>query len=152
MATLYGVNADKRLVDVPSTKIDSSDQGGRMRVAYDSYTVSSNLSSADVIKLGKIPAGARVYETVIACSAGLGASVDGDLGHSAGPDGTEAADDDAFGAAIDLNVTTVTKSMDPTDAGYAKQFSEDVDVELLLNDAVTASSQVIHCWIMYALD
>ena len=60
MATVYGANATKRDVDVPSQKLDVTEQHGRLRRAYDSITLSAELTAGDLINFMKLPAGAKI--------------------------------------------------------------------------------------------
>lgn len=64
-ATVYGANATKRDNSTPSAKIDNNQDKGRLRILYDSYTPSAELTSGDKIRMMKIPKGAKVYEAIL---------------------------------------------------------------------------------------
>jgi len=54
MATFNGVNSTKRDVTVPSVKINVNENHGRIRRAYDSYTLLAEASVADIIQMMKL--------------------------------------------------------------------------------------------------
>lgn len=66
MATIYGVNATKRLVNVPSDKLKANAQGGVLRIAYDEYAIAADRASGDILVLGRLPAGAKVVGVQLA--------------------------------------------------------------------------------------
>ncbi len=152
MATLFGDNSTKRTQNVPAEKVKVKEEHGRIRVAYDEITFSAALSSADVIVLAKIPKGAKVYDVVVSVDTVMGGSVDADIGWGAGVNGDEAADPNGFGSAVDLN-TLVPQKMEGDDPGYAKEFDDEVEIQILMNDAVAgASGIVMRCYALYAID
>ena len=148
MATLYGENADKILVDVPSQNIPSSDNG-RKRSLYDKFSLSADLSAADVILMGsKIPAGARVLDAKIKFDA-LGAGTL-DVGWQASAEGNEAADPDGLidGAAV----TSAGSVRADAEAGVMKKFSEAVQPIVTVATDNSATSGDIEIYIDYVLD
>lgn len=64
-ATYYGSNATLSQVNVPSTKVDSAEGGGKLYIAYDEYlhpaTASAFLRGGDVLYAMKLPKGAKIY-------------------------------------------------------------------------------------------
>lgn len=155
MATLYGVNADKILVDNPSAKVSVGDLGGRMRALYDTYELTGDLSASDVIKMGGlIPEGARVHEVILAFD-DLGTTGALDVGWEASADGGEAADVDGFIDGADVNsAADVVKMSDNLafGAGQFKEFSEAVQPIVTVATDTDATSGTISVAIYYTID
>jgi hypothetical protein len=153
MATNYGENADKRLVDVPSNKIDSSDAGGRVRMIYDKFTLTAALAQNDTIVVGSmIPAGARVLDAKLVYDQLDAAGGTADLGWQASSDGGEAADPNGLIDGADVTSAGVTKAA--AEAGIGKKFTESVQPEILAEAAGgwDQTSGDIECFIWYSLD
>lgn len=154
MATVYGVNADKILVDNPSNKASVGDQGGRMRVIYDTYEATGALSLNDVIVMGGlIPEGARIHEVVLAHD-DLGTTGTLDVGWQASADGGEAADADGFIDGADVATAADTVKMTdnlPFAAGLFKDFSEPVQPAITVSTATDAAG-TISLAIYYSVD
>lgn len=140
MATVYGANATKRDNTVPSQKIPAGEVRGIKRIAYDSYAAAGALTSGDIIKLMKIPAGARVLHAEVVAD-DLGTTGTAKLGWAAGSSGAEAADDDGLVASIDLNAAAARTAM-ALEAGKFKEFSEEVQVQLVLTANTTAAGNI----------
>ncbi len=153
MATLYGVNATKRDVTTPSVKINVNNQGGRVRHAYDSYTLLAEAAIGDIIKLMKLPAGAKLIDArLIAPSDGL--TGQWDLGWAAyGSEVTDqngifggAAEGDTGGGAVDSKLLGVAP-------GYNKEFNAEVQLQLEAIEATTGSTgDEIQVEVSYVLD
>lgn len=159
MATLYGSNAAKYLNTTPSEKVDVNQQHGRMRVSYDEHTFDGNPSSGDVIKMGRIPKGAKVYNVILVVHAALdAASTDMDLGWNGGVNGDETADEDGFFTAVDSATGALVKQLLPdaatsVPAGYGKEFADDVDIELSFDAAPDgADGDKVSVEVHYVLD
>lgn len=152
MSILYGLNAQKRLVDEPSQKIEVNEQGGRMRVAYDEIEVSANLAIDDELLLGKIPAGAKVYDVKVNIPTAFGTTGAADIGWKASAEGGEAEDRDGFIAAQALTSAGAASAQDGNPAGLYKKFSEAVDVMAKLTAATDGAAGKLQVVIMYALD
>lgn len=153
MATLYGVNADKILVDVPSAKPGVGEQGGNLRVIYDTYELTADMSANDVILMGgKLPAGARVHDVHLFFDA-LGAGTL-DVGWQASVDGGESADADGFinGAAVTSQGHESMQEDHFAEAGMFKSFSEAVQPAITVATDTSASSGTISLAIWYTLD
>lgn len=148
MATLYGENADKLLVDNPSQKAGNGDVNGRIRQMYDKFSLSADLSAADVIIMGDlIPAGARILDAKLKFDA-LGAG-NLDLGWQASADAGEAADQDGLidGAAV----TSAGRADMASEAGFMKKFSEPVQPVVTVDVDTTATSGDIEIMIEYVV-
>lgn len=151
MATVYGTYATKRDNTVPAEKLETQVDGGRIRVSYDSYSCSAVLALNDVIKLGKLPAGARVVGFWLK-SADLGTAGKLDLGWEA--NGVDAVDVDGFLAAVDVNAAAVTKdqSSQANMPGLGKKFGAETQIIVTANEATTATSGTIEVCIQYVID
>lgn len=143
MATLYSDQYADAYNDVPSHKLAKGDVNGPVRSMVMEYTLTSSVPAAsDVIKMGKIPKGARLLEAVLKHPdvGGLGAIK---IGWSASSDAVEAADDDGIMAAVDLDTAADVQNMSgnaASPAGLGKRFEAEVDVEITINDDWTATS------------
>ena len=74
MATYNATDFAKNEVTQPMKMSDAHSKGGRMRVLHDSYTQSGTGAVSSVIRFGRIPGGARVWEATMSSSATLHAS------------------------------------------------------------------------------
>ena len=111
MANFYGLNATKRDNTVPSVKIASQEDRGRMRVLYDKYTFTAIITTADVLKMMKIPKGAKVHEVTIK-SADLGTTGILNVGWEASAEsGAEIADPNGFFSVLDVKAAPVYTSL-----------------------------------------
>ena len=72
MATVNGVESAK-LNGTPQQMSDVTNLGGRLRVSYDTYEITSALSAGDVINLGYLPEGARIYKARFKTDTSFGA-------------------------------------------------------------------------------
>lgn len=122
MATFYGTQATKPVSQPAQLKAQGSEQAG-IKVAYDEFTNAAAKSQNDVIKLMKLPAGARVLDCVVRISAALdaaGGTVD--IGWEA--NAVDAADDDGLMANVDVTAAAVFSMCDDqgTRPGVHKQF------------------------------
>lgn len=158
MSTLYGSNYKKAFVDFPPQKMGVGEHNGRVKVSYDEFDIAvegSGVTPAlnDVLKLSKIPAGARVIEACVAHD-DLGATGTAKIGWEASESGDIAADDDGFLPSIDLNsaANVVLMSSEANVAGQFKKFNEEVQVSLTFTAACTAVTGKIKCAIYYILD
>lgn len=143
------------------SKAPIGDLGGRLRVIKFDYTPATDiLAIGDIIKLCKLPKGAKVLDanfsgpswgTVGIFDWGYAASAELDSAGSA----VEAADDDAFStaAAIDLGGQAAVYRMVGGDAAYLKEFAAEVDVQLVMTEASdSASGDAIKGHIVYVID
>lgn len=150
MATFNGSNATKRY-SAPSEKVAVKEQGGRMRAAYDKLdsSVTGALLANDVVRMGVIPKGAKVYDAYADVTNSFTTGV-ANIGWAAGAAGTEAADADGFFAAVDL--TTAARLRMPFGAaGLYKEFAEEVDVQMTITTGAS-NDGVAHVTVVYALD
>lgn len=152
MATNYGVGHTK-LVASPREYLTPDNLHGRMRIAYDKFTLTADLALNDVIKMGKLPKGARVVGYWLKSDDLSAASGTLDLGYAASSDGVEAADDNAFLAAVDVTSATTKGHTDQANmVGLGKKFSAEVDIEVKVHADTDATSGSIETCIMYVVD
>jgi hypothetical protein len=153
MATNYGVNADLILVDNPSQKPGVGEQGGVMKVIYDTFELTADLAAADTIEMGGlIPAGARIMDVHLFHDA-LGAGTL-DVGWKASADGVEAAVVDGFvdGAAVTSQGHASLQEDHFAEAGMFKKFAAPVQPVVTVATDTSATSGTISLAIFYVLD
>lgn len=156
MATLYGNQYQDAFVDVPSNKVKGKDLGGELKRMYFDYTVTAAPTAGDIIKLGKLPAGARVHNAGLQFP-DLGTAGILNLGWAAGANGLEAADADGLLVSVDVNTAADAVSMQiqmeagGANAGYMKEFSEEVEVQIDVATAWTVSAGTIKGFIEYTV-
>lgn len=146
--TVYGVGAAAVLAE-PKSMLDVSLNYGKIRYISDQYTIpaADQLGTSAAVNMFKMPKGARVLEMFFTAPSD-GTTGQYDIGWLAsdakGPDGVvlEAADPDGFyaGAAADTGAGALARlAMAATAAGYRKKFAAEVQVQLDVIEATTAS-------------
>lgn len=154
MATLYGDQYQDAFVDKPSTKIAPGDVNGVPKFMYFSYTVTAAPSNGDVIKLGKLPKGAKVKNAVMQFP-DLGTAGVLNLGWAAGSNGLETADADGLLVSVDVATAADAVSMQTqmeasgANAGFLKEFADDVEVQIDVATAWTAVAGTIKGYVEY---
>lgn len=154
MATLYGDQYSDAYVEKPSTKWSNGDFNGGLKFNYFEYTITAAPTNADIIKVCKIPKGARVMGAGLKFT-DLGTAGTLELGYAADADAVETADDNAFLASVDVNTAGDFVTMDQqqeaggTLAGHLKKFSAECDVQILVTAAWTVTSGTIKGYIAY---
>jgi hypothetical protein len=153
MATLNGVNSALINAD-PSSKAAIGDQGGRIRLLKDLFSLSGDLAVNDIIKMGgKLPKGAKIVEAVLSWSA-LGAGTL-DVGWAAGAGALEAADADGIfdGLAVTAaGAANLASSSHFANPGYLKDFVEEVQLQVLVATDTTALTGDIELVVMYVVE
>lgn len=153
MTVYYGVNANKILVDNPSKKVGVGEQGGRLRVIYDTFELSEDFDADDTIEMGGlIPAGARVIDVHLFHDA-LGAGTL-DVGWKASADAAESASADGFinGAAVTSQGHASLQEDHFAEAGMFKKFAAPVQPIVKVATDTSATEGTIGLAIMYVLD
>ncbi len=146
MATTYGDQYSDAYVEKPSTKILPGDVNSPVKFLYYSVTVAA-LAANDVIKIAKLPKGARVKQVSLTAS-DLGTTGTLAIGKTAGTNALETADDDAFLTAVDVLTASDTNSMQQqmeaggANAGYLAELLDEVDVEIKAATATTAAGTI----------
>lgn len=154
MATKYGTNATNLAASVPSFA-GVGEQGGRVRVIYDKYTLTADLASGDVIYMGgKLPANARVIEVMLKF-ADLDASGGTlDVGWLASDDAVESQTLEGFISNADCTSADVilASQNQAAPSGIMKKFSSAVQVVVSTDGDTDATSGDIELAIMYVID
>lgn len=157
MAALYGANATKRDVNVPSEKIEVSEQHGRVRRAYDSYTVTaSEITSGDTIDMMKLPAGAKIVNARIIAPVDGGGTPAGILNIGWTDNGVDGADADGLfvGASqVDFGAGAIDNKLLGTSPAYNKKFSAETLIQMVSTETSAGSSgNVIELEVFYVVD
>jgi len=155
MATLYGVNATLRDVNVPAEKIETKMDFGRLRVSYDEITLAAELTAADVIKCMKLPKGAKMYDAHLQSPQLGSAGGSGELDFGFEANGSDAADPNAFLSAVEVGsaAANVRMSDDLTLAGNSFEFAEETQLIITANETTDAGiGDKIKVWVYYSLD
>jgi len=123
MANVYGTQQTKAN-SVPMKMCDAHSMGGRMRVLSDSYVIpaAGSVAVGDVLTIGELPKGARVWEAHLGVSASTG-TAKLELGTIVTSGGVTTTDPDAllgdvvhssnFNRSIESGQTAATASVVP---------------------------------------
>jgi len=146
MSTLYGRNYDEVYND--NGEVSPGEYNGHKKVMFEDYTFAAEASSADILKLGKLPKGARVRSCTLK-SPDLRGTGTIDVGTQA--NGTESADQDGFIAAADASGQAVQQAGSGANIGV--KFSAETVVQAYFNGATgSATGKTIKVWIEYIVD
>lgn len=156
MATLYGDQYQDAYVDKPSTKIRKGDVSGDVKFMYFTYTITAAPTNGDVVKLGKLPAGARVVDALLQFP-DLGTAGAVNLGWNGGTNSLETADADSLLVNVDVNTARDGASMKQqmeaggANAGFLYELLDEVDVQIDVATAWTVTSGTIKGYIQYVV-
>jgi len=155
MATVYGVEATKAYNSEPATKISQGKFAGQLHVIMDSYSLSADLASGDVIRMGgKIPAGAKILNVEVKFPDLDASGGTLDVGWLASSDAVEAADADGFMANLDVTsagfaaLASATHFANP---GYLKEFAAECQAAITVDGDTDATSGTIYMNIWYVV-
>ena len=142
MANFYSDNA-QLIEDVPSTKSKANETHGSLRVIYDEITFAAELTTSDVLKMMKIPAGAKIYDVEINCP-DLGTTGTFDIGWAASADGGEVADPNGLYAALVMSGAGGIDRQKYVNSvgGFNKEFSEEVEVQIVASTSTDVATGV----------
>lgn len=155
--TYYGVNADITQVDNPPGKIPAREQHGGLRVAYDEFTPTANLTGLDTIIMQKLPKGAKVYD-VILLSDELGAvAAQGGLsvGVTANGSGIQTANTQLFASNQEVGGADLEFRMsnDQTIAGNGTTLLAETQVVITPHQTTdSAVGKKIRLWVYYSTE
>lgn len=127
MATLYTDNFNDAFNVEPFTALDNDINGAKLCRFYGEYTLLAELADGDLIKLFRLPAGARLVGMRIVAPAATSGVFD--IGWSASELGGEVADPNGIASGLDVS-SAVDASMSWSIAGHNKEFSESVDIQI----------------------
>lgn len=149
MATLYSNQFNNAYVAEPISKLQPKEYNGQVRRIFADVTLSSEITTADVLKICKLPANAVIIEARIVAPGGSAGTLA--LGWAAGAD-SEAADADGIIAGLS-GAAAIDSSMGWSDAAFNKRFSESVDVELSASvNTAGFSGDLIQVELRYIVD
>lgn len=156
-ATKYGAQYTNQFVTVPPTKVDPNVAGGKLGHCYDTYTFTADLASGDVIKLCKLPAGARVLALTLGWDDLDASGGTVDVGWAASSDAVVSASAEGF--LKDIGVTLPGSSSigsiggvggGVNAAGLGKEFASPVDVQVAIDGDTDVSSGGLQLNVIYA--
>lgn len=158
LTTVSGVNYAKE-VSVPPVALAAQQSYGRVRYAYDEYTVDAadEFGTSGLIKLMKIPKGARLIDARVVCPA-TGATGIFDIGWAAsaelsGGSAVEAADADGIFVGIDPGAAAVDAKMAGTVNGFNRTFAAEVQVQADCTEATAdMGTLTLKLGIFYVVD
>lgn len=143
MATLYSSQYQSAYVNVPADKLPIGDYNGRVRMLKFDHTFAADVNAiADIVKLGKLPKGAKVIGGRLYCPS-LGTTGIFHWGFAADAGAVETADPDAFGVSLDAGGQAVDSTMAGTVGGFLKEFAAEVDVQLAFTEASDDAADVV---------
>jgi len=155
MATLFGVEATKILNQQPTEPVDVGTIGGVMRMHYDKFNLSADLSTNDIIKMNDLlPKGARVIDAMVKYSDLDASGGTIDFGWAVSSVSGEAADENGFIEAADVTSADTIKASDnqANAAGIGKKFTESVQPQIKIEGDTDATSGSIETFIWYVMD
>jgi hypothetical protein len=134
------------------TGADVTDLGGRVRLSYDVFRASGNLSDGDIIIMGKLPQGARVVDYVLK-HGDFGATGTCTVGWLPSEDGLEAGDSDGLFTSVDLHTAAAIQlaSGSLTVPGLFRKFQSGVELAISLTADTTAAADM-ELVVLYTID
>jgi len=156
MANVYGT-LQTNINSVPMKMGDAHSMGGRMRVLSDSYVIpaAGSVAIGDVLTIGVLPKGARVWEAHLGVSASTG-SAKLELGTIVTSGGVTTTDPDAllgdvvhssnFNRSIESGQTATTASVVPL------SYPDGATIIVTNSVAKWTSGVTITCTIKYTID
>jgi len=150
MATKYGINATKRAVTQPPERPEQGQVKADVLFAYDKYTLSSDLAAADVIKMMKLPEGARIIDAILVCD-DLDAS-GGTLDVGWESNGSDAADADGMFANVDVTSASVTRMSAAVVPGVFQKFAAETQISITVDGDTDATSGDIELGVWFVID
>jgi hypothetical protein len=158
MATLKSDVYAIQNADSPPTKGTPGSIGGRIRSLYFEVAGAAVIATSDFVKLCKIPAGARIVDWKIFVP-DVGSTGTAKIGYAASAKldsagvAIEAADDDAFSAAVAYTTTggAITVPL-VADVGLFKKFNAEVDVQMVFTVATDVGAVTIKGHFEYVID
>jgi hypothetical protein len=149
MATVYTSEYNNAYVVEPSVKNDVTKWHGRVRVIKADITFAAELGVSDVIKIAKLPKGARVLDARVVAPVdaasgiyNIGWEANGDI--IADPDGLfVGASECDFGAAA-LNAKLLG-----TSPGFGKKFEAETVISATVTEVSTDATGKVHQFVLF---
>lgn len=151
MASIYGVNATKAFVNVPSDKVDVTDWGAKVRHVYDTYVVTAAPSAGDKLYMGKLPKGAKVIGARLV-TPDLGTVGVLNVGYEYINSADGSAVTNAFFASVDVHTSALNSTMAGTEAGYMYELAGEAYLVVNITTAWDATSGTIKLSVSYVLE
>lgn len=149
MSTFYGSNATLRDNSVPAQKIPAQDVCGRLRVAYDEIVLAGAVTTSDVIKMMKLPNGARIIDAILS-STDLGSTGTLNVGWEA--NGVDSAQASGIFSAVDVNTAaTSVRSSSTQSSNQSKKFGAETQISIV-PAANTTAAGTVKLAVFYTLD
>ena len=158
MATVYGANFTKFDQNVPREQVNVAEHGARLRIQYDTYEASS-AGAATVIKMARMPKGARVWQIILVTD-DLSGSGTLQVGDSSDPNRfiTESICGDANKVhymhpkahASDGNVTLLGAVSGTGIDGFGYAYTAETDI--IITTATAAVTGTINLAVFYSVD
>ena len=156
MADVYGVQQTKAN-SIPMKMGDAHSMGGRMRILSDTYTVpASGAAVGDVIVIGDLPKGARIWDAHLGVSAAVGTGPTALGTRVTDSTGTTTTDHDAilaeashnanFNRKIESGQTAATASVVPL------SYPDGATIIVTNKTTVWTAGRVWTCTIWYTID
>ncbi len=131
-------------------KLGNGDFNGRVKSCFAEFVMAAALTGGDIVKLFKIPAGARVIEAVVLAPAN-GGNGEVDLGWLA--NGVDSADANGFiDAIMDTSAELLKSSTQVNTDGLYKVFGAETDVVLTCNTTTDATTGTFKVQLTYVLE
>lgn len=157
MATIYSKQYAGAYVNKPMEQIKPGDISGDVRFAYFEHTITAAPTNGDVLKLCKLPKGAKLKAFRIV-GPDLGTAGVLNLGWAASAElvpGTatpvEAASANGIIAALDVKDAAFDGNMAATAAGFLKEFAAEVDLQADIATAWTVTAGTIKGYVEYVV-
>jgi len=149
MSSYYGKNATKRDVVIPSQKLNTNENGGRVRRMYDSIVLTAELAISDTVAMMKLPMGAKIIGAKFVAPVATGGGPAGkvEVGYEGDTDALFADTECDFGAgAIDAD-------MSGSAAAYNAEMAKEMLVFLTCTEASLISvGATLELEVLYVLD
>ena len=152
MATNYATNATKRANQTIHQLAESGEENSPKLVKYDVFTLTADLSVADIIRYMIIPDGALIHTVVVKFDA-MGGSGAVNVGWEASADAVESASATGFFSALSVASASTADMVDDagTASGLFKRFSSACQLSLVVSTDTTATSGSIHVLLEYSI-
>lgn len=157
MATLYSNQFKGAYVDKPMEQIKPGDISGDVRFAFFDFDITAAPTNGDVLKLFKLPKGAKLKAFRIT-GPDLGSAGSLNLGWAASAEvvpGTttpvEAANATGLISALDVNTAAFDGNMAAAAAGFLKEFNAEVDIQVAVATAWTVTTGTIKGYAEYVV-
>lgn len=137
--TTYGTNYTIAMTPAPSSFLDGSKWGGKLRSCTEIFTADDDYGAGSYIYVGQVPKGAIPLFAIISTAAGVTGAVTGTIG--------SAGDADLFGT-----FTTIAAASTQTLVSTAPNtaLTEDTEILIVTADDTFASGTTIHVKLFWA--